>query len=679
MTIDANDFPVLSGLLREHFERGAESTEMLAEARLLIDSESHANAQLAGEVAGIRKWISGDKTRRESVVVELVRQIRGDEPASTNSQKNVHDSTQTKSMPSDYDCPGLAGHVRLLLSTDNYWPPDAVEAQLAKWMKNPPSEYRIELGQLVGEDDADTQLRIARFVARSKGVPIDLHERRQVKLDPISAFVPFPLDALPQPISGAVLAYATAIGCDPAAVALPMLAALAGAVGNARRIRLKTTWTEPMIVWAVIVAPSGAVKSPPLDAALAWLRATQNLAFKKHADDMAKYKVAIERHQAQLSDWKKKSSRGDPPVEPAEPIMWRIVVVDATVEAIAPILRDNARGLLLARDELSGWFRGFDQYKGGRGGDVAHWLEWFRGAPSTIDRKGGDEKVIHIQNASVSVTGTVQPEMLRDALGFEHFADGLAARLLLAMPPQKPRVWTEAVVAPEIEAQVARIFGRLLSLMPTDGEPVLVDLSPTGKRAWVDFFNRHGHEQAALSGDLAAAWSKLEGYCARFALLIHLLRMAADDRASTDSEVFVDKEDIEAAARLVDWFGREAERVYRVLSEPPEDAQARALVELIGRRGGSITARDLRRASRRYATTEAADAALADLVRAGLGQFFDVTHDGGPGRTTRAFRLRECVDDADVDEIPRNSSTATATGSAADGVVDLDVEPGAAS
>ena len=43
-----------------------------------------------------------------------------------------------------------------------------------------------------------------------------------------------------------------------------------------------------------------------------------------------------------------------PPSEP--PSAQRFIVGDATVEALIPLLQDNPRGLLLARDELNGWF-----------------------------------------------------------------------------------------------------------------------------------------------------------------------------------------------------------------------------------------------------------------------------------------------------------------------------------
>ena len=77
-------------------------------------------------------------------------------------------------------------------------------------------------------------------------------------------------------------------------------------------------------------------------------------------------------------------------------------------------------------------------------------------------------------------------------------------------------------------------MGNLLALdMPEDenGQPQPRDLplSPKGKQAWIDFYNAHAIEQAEMAGDLAAAWAKLEGYAARFALLVHLVRAESGD------------------------------------------------------------------------------------------------------------------------------------------------------
>ena len=72
----------------------------------------------------------------------------------------------------------------------------------------------------------------------------------------------------PDAIRGFVGVGASALGCDQSYIGVPLLAVLASAIGNTRRIRLKDTWTEPAVVWTAIVGDSGTVKSPALELAV---------------------------------------------------------------------------------------------------------------------------------------------------------------------------------------------------------------------------------------------------------------------------------------------------------------------------------------------------------------------------------------------------------------------------
>ena len=67
-----------------------------------------------------------------------------------------------------------------------------------------------------------------------------------------TAYVPFCTDALPEPIQSYVRGGAKAMTCADSYVALPMLSALAAAIGNTRRIGLKKGWSEPAVVWTGI-------------------------------------------------------------------------------------------------------------------------------------------------------------------------------------------------------------------------------------------------------------------------------------------------------------------------------------------------------------------------------------------------------------------------------------------
>lgn len=448
----------------------------------------------------------------------------------------------------------------------------------------------------------------------------------------------FPVDALPSAIGPYVEAAAGAIGCDPAFVALPLLAALASAIGNTRRISLKRTWQEPCILWTAIVGDSGTHKTPALSVATAILGRKQDEALIGYESRLADYQTALLKYEAELSAWKraKANTRGEPPEKPDEPICPRYIVSDTTVEALADRLQYAPRGLLLERDELAGWLQSFDQYKGGKGGDTAHWLTLYNAKPLRIDRKTGAKKLIYVPIASVSIAGGIQPETLRRALGREHFENGLAARLLLAFPPKQPRRWSEATVSEAVERELARTFDRLLALdFGSDADsrhrPIDLPLTPEAREVWIDFYNRHGGEQMELTGNEAALASKLEGTAPRLALIVQLV--------SDPTSMAVDEVSMAAGITLADWFGHEGRRVYGVLDESDEERDRRRLVEWIERKGGLATPRDVQMGCRWLREAGTAEAALDALAKASWGIWRDLPTTAKGGRPARVFAL----------------------------------------
>jgi len=469
-------------------------------------------------------------------------------------------------------------------------------------------------------------------------------------VDDAPDYRPFPVEALPEPMRGLVAEAAGAVGCDPAFVALPLLAAAAAAIGNARRVELKRGWTEPAILWTCVVGESGTHKSPALELALRPLRDRQRRDLREHERAMEAWEKEQLRYDADLAAWRRSRSRGDPPEKPERPVASRCVCDDVTVEALALILLENPRGLLVARDELAAWFGAFDRYARGRGADAPKWVEMHGGRPVTVDRKTSERRTIYVPRAAVSVAGAIQPGVLQRALGREFYENGLAARLLLAYPPRLVRRWTEAEVSRAAESAVAAMFERLFELAPIaddagEPSPGIVGLSPGAKAAWVAFYNAHAAERLRMTGDLAAAWSKLEGYAARLALVAHLVRWSAGDTNNPD---MLDEQSLEAGVALARWFGQEARRVYAMLAGPPEDGERQDAIGIIRRRGGAVTARDLMRSSGRFQTAADAELALDALSDAGLGRWEDADAGASGGRPTRRFVLTG----ADTDTTP---------------------------
>lgn len=169
--------------------------------------------------------------------------------------------------------------------------------------------------------------------------------------------------------------------------------------------------------------------------------------------------------------------------------------------------------------------------------------------------------------------------------------------LLLTCAPRKAKQWTEADTDPNAEAELLRLFDRLYELEPTindDGEarPVLVRLNREAKTAWTTYYNAHANEQAELSGDMVAAWSKLEGYAARLALVAHFVRWAVNDPTLASLNI-LDAASMNAGITLANWFKHKARRVYALLDESVGERQQRRLVDWIGRKGGTVTVREV--------------------------------------------------------------------------------------
>jgi hypothetical protein len=309
---------------------------------------------------------------------------------------------------------------------------------------------------------------------------------------------------------------------------------------------------------------------------------------------------------------------------------------DVTIEAVADRLRDAPRGLIVIRDELAALLGSFNQYKSRGGGDVGNWLETHGGRAMLIDRKTGDTRTVYIPRASVSICGGIQPGTLQRALTSEFYENGFCARLLFAYPPRRPKRWSEEEVDSAQEQQVREVFDRLFALQPSrdsngEPEPIDVPLSSAAKARWIAFVNESGRDQFGRDKEnLVAAFSKLEGYAARFALIFHQVRHAAGD--ATVDAFRIDDSSVADGIKLAQWFGDEAERVYAVLAESDEERARRTRREFIRGKGGTITPRELQQTSRRYRNEGAAVAALQELVDAGEGEWLPPNSTGRAGR-----------------------------------------------
>jgi hypothetical protein len=481
---------------------------------------------------------------------------------------------------------------------------------------------------------------------------------------PIEAWRPFPTTTLPKVAATLVEESARSIGCDEAFIALPLLAVLGSAIGTTRRVELKPGWRAFPIVWPVTVAESGSQKSPGADVSLDHVREREDRLHEEYVSELSTYEIEVEDYEKARSTWRQaKKSDDPPPSRPRPPLQRRVLVEDATIEALVSALADCPRGLLVATDELAGWLGSMGRYNGTPSADEAFFLKAYNGRSHNVARRTG--RSVHIRQAAVWITGTIQPGVLRRALGVERRESGLLARLLLAQPPRRPKRWTTDSIGWTTREDFVRVLDRLYGLehelVNGRSEPKIVRLSRDAETLFVKFFAEHDREAIELSGDLAAAWSKLEETAGRLALVVHETRLAAGEVVVADE---IDAVSMAAGIELTGWFKHETRRVYSLLAESEVERAVRQaddrLAAFVAGRGGRVAIRDVIAGIRTIKDSDNAEAALQRLVVAGRGRWEPHGPTGKGGRPTRLFVLTPEAASAQPRQLPEISGCADA-------------------
>jgi len=438
---------------------------------------------------------------------------------------------------------------------------------------------------------------------------------------------PFPTESLPPELRDFVAEMAEALVADEGAVANPMIAVLAGAVGTTRQVEVKRSWRAYPMLWSGSVAESGDLKSPIFDAVLRPVEGIQDELMAEYAEARQEFEEEAIEHQRQLAEWKKSKGSTAVPVPPEKPVPRRIWTADTTVEAAAVLLADpRSRGILIVSDELTGWLGSFDRYKGGKG-DEGFYLSAHGGKSYIADRKTGDRPVIHVRRAAISIVGGIQPARAVAELGPARRSSGLVPRFIVAMPPRRPVEWSEAEPSVLTTDCYDRLVRQLYALEHDTNEagetrPMLVRLSPEAKAAFVDWHREHKRYARQLVGDVRAAMSKLLELPARLGLVLHEVAVAMNRHPGTPDEMAV--EPMAAAVTIARWYRHEVQRLYRMLESTPADSKAASTRDAIAAtileelwERGRLSRREIREAVGTAGTSTDIVHALADLLARG--------------------------------------------------------------
>jgi hypothetical protein len=408
-------------------------------------------------------------------------------------------------------------------------------------------------------------------------------------------------------------------------VAAPAIIGLGTVIGRKLGIRpgVFDDWTVIPNLWGGIVGRPGMMKSHAVSEALKPVSRLAAKASEKFTEEKAVCDALEIEHKLEIDAIKKKMAKaanlGNSTSDLKEILTEKIkqmndeqtterryMTQDATVEKLGEILKENPQGLLVARDELSGWLQTMD--KSGREGDREFYLEAWNGTGGyTFDRIG--RGTIHIPAVCLSIVGGIQPGKLKahilGAINENSTGDdGLLQRLQLLVWPDRPGDWKEIKRKPNTEArnQAYSIYEALdgIKVEAADNEEPntvpYVHFSPEGQAVFDEWRNQL---EIRLRSDEFNNTPAFESHIAKYrslmpslALIFHMVDVAykgGDIGAVSDEAAIL-------AAAWCEYLELHARKVYAAELEP-ENQTAYLLANKI--KEGSIqngyTIRDIHR------------------------------------------------------------------------------------
>ncbi len=445
----------------------------------------------------------------------------------------------------------------------------------------------------------------------------------------------FGFDLLPETLRPWIQDVAERMQCPPDFPAVAAMVCLSAVVGRQVGIkpRRRDDWTVTPNLWGAVIGRPSLMKSPALAEPMKMLERLEIAAKAEHEKDLQEHKAAGMVAEAQEKKTKAdiakevKKEDGDAltlalnhvRAEPdEEPSRRRYISNDGTVEKLGEVLRDNPRGILNFRDELSGWLQSLDRE--GREGARAFFLESWNGTGRfTFDRIG--RGTVEIDAACLSVLGGIQPgplsTYLSGALNGGARDDGLLQRLQLLVWPDAPRTWRNVDRLPNAEAKQTAwdVFERLdtldhadLGAQQDEGDPIPWMRFDSDAQAEFDIWR--ANLEARLRGDdmppaLESHLAKYRSLIPSLALLCHL----ADhpEGGSVGHAALLN------ACGWAKYLETHARRLYSQALEP-ELAAAVELDRRLSDLSEPFTARDVYRKHWRLLDPDGTAAALAVLV-----------------------------------------------------------------
>jgi hypothetical protein len=426
----------------------------------------------------------------------------------------------------------------------------------------------------------------------------------------------FPLRVLPKIAQRYVMSQSVVMGCDPSALAMAALTAFSGALDHRFAVKMMRSgnWWEHPRLWTLLVGDPSRKKTPIINDVTRPLERHQTALRRNYAIELQAYETA-------------KQNKDDSVAKPDPPV--RYVIWDTTTEKLGEILSRNDHGLLVKRDEFSGWIGGMEKYSSscGAGADRGFWLQAFDGGPHAVDRIGRGE--IYINNLSVSLIGGIQPAKLAELHGLT--SDGLLQRFLPVM--MRASSLARDCESGDEQEDYQRLVYKLIAAR--DQRLFLSDRALTLMNGLREHLHNLEHAAAGLADGLQAFVGKLPGIAGRLAVILHMAANPENAPREIETTTVADVRTL-----IIDFILPHAVEFYRSTEELTDGERLRKIASwILTSQQNVVASRDLIRnvGCLRGVSVLDLQTCLSPLVAAG---WLEPT---GPGPVNRAWAVNPKV------------------------------------
>lgn len=458
--------------------------------------------------------------------------------------------------------------------------------------------------------------------------------------------LPFPVDAFPGWLAGYVRAVAEARQVPEAMAGAACLGIASAACGGGLRIS-NHLGELPANLFVIVAAETGTGKDLTLAPIAAPLRDIEAELEAEFFEQTAP-RLQARREEIQRA-LKPRSDKPDPDRHESERLFSelaeierqlrarpQLIVNDCTAQALAEVMAGQP-GEAVASITSEG--RGPLAIVAGKfsdSGDQEFFAGAFSGTPRTVNRKGRGpvSECFRLNRPCLTLLWLLQPDAYRAALAEpENLESGFLCRPLSFDSHAEPPIFGEEV--PTIPEGLADAWaGRIRELAETyranGADPRRVHLDTEAARILREFSNETSRARSSQGplrdvAGVAARWAE-NAY--RVALVLH-----AAEHGGQAHERTISAETARAAVALVRWFAAETLAMLAETRASKRQAREARLVEILTRKGGQETIRNLRD------THGFSEAELAEIAEtSGRLSIVEITHETG-GRPSTVVRL----------------------------------------